>query len=155
MNFLPLPTYHLPKQIPFIFVDGEQIKLPESLESLPKSDHFPTQRHRWNTNEVSNLSCIVITFFINLWQISRRYSSGFTKVLDFVLLWQRLKYMNFLKNTGLFNMVLYPIINVSLLMPNYAYNVVLHSYSYHTRTYVYSFLFIHLILNTTKVSSQQ
>ena len=38
---------------PFLFPDGEPIKLPESLESLPKSDHFPTQRHRWNTNEVS------------------------------------------------------------------------------------------------------
>ena len=33
-------------------LDGEPIKLPESLESLPKSDNFPTQRHRWNTNEV-------------------------------------------------------------------------------------------------------
>ena len=33
--------------------DGEPLKLPESLESLPKSDHFPGQRHRWNTNEVS------------------------------------------------------------------------------------------------------
>ena len=37
----------------FDFPDGEPIKLPESLESLPKSDHFPSQRHRWNTNEVS------------------------------------------------------------------------------------------------------
>lgn len=36
--------------------DGEPIKLPENLESLPKADHFPTQRHRWNTNEVSELS---------------------------------------------------------------------------------------------------
>jgi hypothetical protein len=35
------------------FADGEPIKLPENLESLPKADHFPTQRHRWNTNEVS------------------------------------------------------------------------------------------------------
>lgn len=32
--------------------DGEAIKLPENLESLPKAEHFPTQRHRWNTNEV-------------------------------------------------------------------------------------------------------
>lgn len=32
--------------------DGEPIKLPENLESLPKAEHFPTQRHRWNTNEV-------------------------------------------------------------------------------------------------------
>lgn len=33
--------------------DGEPIKLLENLESLPRADHFPTQRHRWNTNEVS------------------------------------------------------------------------------------------------------
>ena len=39
----------------FCFTDGEPLKLPESLESLPKSDHFPTQRHRWNTNEVRYL----------------------------------------------------------------------------------------------------
>ncbi|KAG5895913.1 hypothetical protein JTB14_031820 [Gonioctena quinquepunctata] len=32
---------------------GEPIKLPENLESLPRADHFPTQRHRWNTNEYS------------------------------------------------------------------------------------------------------
>ena len=38
---------------PFFLADGEPLKLPESLESLPKSDHFPGQRHRWNTNEVS------------------------------------------------------------------------------------------------------
>ena len=39
----------------FLFLsDGEPLKLPESLESLPKSDHFPGQRHRWNTNEVSD-----------------------------------------------------------------------------------------------------
>lgn len=37
----------------YFFPDGEPLKLPESLESLPKSDHFPSQRHRWNTNEVS------------------------------------------------------------------------------------------------------
>uniref|UniRef100_T1GQ15 Uncharacterized protein n=1 Tax=Megaselia scalaris TaxID=36166 RepID=T1GQ15_MEGSC len=30
---------------------GEPIKLPENLESLPRADHFPSQRHRWNTNE--------------------------------------------------------------------------------------------------------
>lgn len=34
--------------------DGEPIKLPENLETLPRADHFPTQRHRWNTNEVRN-----------------------------------------------------------------------------------------------------
>ncbi|EFX87559.1 hypothetical protein DAPPUDRAFT_235268 [Daphnia pulex] len=27
------------------------INLPASLESLPRAEHFPTQRHRWNTNE--------------------------------------------------------------------------------------------------------
>ena len=37
----------------FSVPDGEPIKLPDSLESLPKSEHFPAQRHRWNTNEVS------------------------------------------------------------------------------------------------------
>ncbi|KAF6209220.1 hypothetical protein GE061_014965 [Apolygus lucorum] len=34
--------------------NGEPIKLPENLESLPKAEHFPTQRHRWNTNENSS-----------------------------------------------------------------------------------------------------
>jgi len=29
-----------------------QVRLPESLESLPRAEHFPSQRHRWNTNEV-------------------------------------------------------------------------------------------------------
>ncbi|KPM08247.1 calmodulin-binding transcription activator (camta)-like protein [Sarcoptes scabiei] len=27
------------------------ILVPEILESLQKSEHFPTNRHRWNTNE--------------------------------------------------------------------------------------------------------
>ncbi|OWR43273.1 calmodulin-binding transcription activator 1 like protein [Danaus plexippus plexippus] len=31
--------------------DGEPIKLPENLESLPRAEHFAAQRHRWNTNE--------------------------------------------------------------------------------------------------------
>lgn len=31
---------------------GPPITLPASLESLPRAEHFPTQRHRWNTNEV-------------------------------------------------------------------------------------------------------
>lgn len=35
--------------------DGEPIKLPENLESLPRAEHFAAQRHRWNTNEVSHL----------------------------------------------------------------------------------------------------
>lgn len=39
------------------FSDGEPIKLPDNLESLPRADHFPTQRHRWNTNEVSFCLC--------------------------------------------------------------------------------------------------
>ncbi|XP_068082138.1 calmodulin-binding transcription activator 2 [Anabrus simplex] len=44
-----------------VFVaDGEPIKLPENLESLPKADHFPTQRHRWNTNE--EIAAILISF---------------------------------------------------------------------------------------------
>ena len=43
----------------FYFTDGEPLKLPESLESLPKSDHFPNQRHRWNTNEVGNAKCSI------------------------------------------------------------------------------------------------
>ena len=34
-------------------LDGDPIKLPENLETLPRAEHFPTQRHRWNTNEVS------------------------------------------------------------------------------------------------------
>lgn len=41
-----------------IVTDGEPIKLPENLESLPRADHFPTQRHRWNTNEVRELVII-------------------------------------------------------------------------------------------------
>ena len=45
------------------FADGEPIKLPESLESLPKSDHFPTQRHRWNTNEVINYFFLSTTLY--------------------------------------------------------------------------------------------
>lgn len=35
-------------------LDGDPIKLPENLETLPRAEHFPTQRHRWNTNEVSH-----------------------------------------------------------------------------------------------------
>ncbi|KAI5744988.1 hypothetical protein M8J76_007214 [Diaphorina citri] len=43
-----------------LIVDGEAIKLPENLESLPKAEHFPTQRHRWNTNE--EIAAILISF---------------------------------------------------------------------------------------------
>lgn len=47
--------------------DGEPIKLPENLESLPKAEHFPTQRHRWNTNE--EIAAILICFERHLdWQ---------------------------------------------------------------------------------------
>jgi len=35
------------------FSEGEPIKLPDNLESLPRAEHFPVQRHRWNTNEVN------------------------------------------------------------------------------------------------------
>lgn len=38
----------------FFVPDGEPIKLPENLESLPRAEHFAAQRHRWNTNEVSD-----------------------------------------------------------------------------------------------------
>jgi hypothetical protein len=38
------------------------INLPASLESLPRAEHFPTQRHRWNTNEV--LLFFLISYFI-------------------------------------------------------------------------------------------
>ncbi|XP_064459718.1 calmodulin-binding transcription activator 2-like isoform X3 [Ornithodoros turicata] len=34
--------------------------LPESLETIPKADYFPTQRHRWNTNE--EIAAILISF---------------------------------------------------------------------------------------------
>lgn len=44
--------YDVFKFVFFLFLDGEPIKLPDNLESLPRADHFPTQRHRWNTNEV-------------------------------------------------------------------------------------------------------
>lgn len=36
-----------------IISEGEPIKLPDNLESLPRAEHFPIQRHRWNTNEVN------------------------------------------------------------------------------------------------------
>ena len=50
-----LYNYDHDRMLFFLFLsDGEPLKLPESLESLPKSDHFPGQRHRWNTNEVSD-----------------------------------------------------------------------------------------------------
>ncbi|XP_050061886.1 calmodulin-binding transcription activator 1 isoform X6 [Aphis gossypii] len=39
---------------------GEPIKLPDNLESLPRAEHFPVQRHRWNTNE--EIAAILINF---------------------------------------------------------------------------------------------
>ncbi|EDX06351.1 GD10658 [Drosophila simulans] len=39
---------------------GEPIKLPDNLESLPRADSFPSQRHRWNTNE--EIAAILISF---------------------------------------------------------------------------------------------
>lgn len=47
-----------------VVTDGEPIKLPENLESLPRADHFPTQRHRWNTNEVSLIMCTFIVIVL-------------------------------------------------------------------------------------------
>lgn len=46
--------------------DGEPIKLPDNLESLPRADHFPTQRHRWNTNEVC-ASCSWLLSPTHMW----------------------------------------------------------------------------------------
>lgn len=39
------------------FSEAEESRpvLPESLESIPKADYFPNQRHRWNTNEVNKI----------------------------------------------------------------------------------------------------
>lgn len=51
------------------FEDGEPIKLPENLESLPRADHFPNIRHRWNTNEVSDKLSLPVDF---LWESLRR-----------------------------------------------------------------------------------
>ncbi|XP_050528586.1 calmodulin-binding transcription activator 1 isoform X2 [Daktulosphaira vitifoliae] len=39
---------------------GEPIKLPDNLESLPRAENFPIQRHRWNTNE--EIAAILINF---------------------------------------------------------------------------------------------
>ncbi|XP_023344878.1 calmodulin-binding transcription activator 2 isoform X5 [Eurytemora carolleeae] len=63
---LPVTTYYRTMSIDnkpttiIIGPNGEPIKLPESLESLPKSDNFPTQRHRWNTNE--EIASMLIAF---------------------------------------------------------------------------------------------
>ncbi|XP_031617985.1 calmodulin-binding transcription activator 1 isoform X2 [Contarinia nasturtii] len=49
----------VPSNVP-LGADGEPIKLPDNLESLPRADHFPTQRHRWNTNE--EIAALLISF---------------------------------------------------------------------------------------------
>lgn len=51
---------HMQTGIMPLNANGEPIKLPENLESLPRADHFPTQRHRWNTNE--EIAAILISF---------------------------------------------------------------------------------------------
>ncbi|GBP21719.1 hypothetical protein EVAR_16269_1 [Eumeta japonica] len=51
--------------------DGEPIKLPENLESLPRAEHFAAQRHRWNTNE----ACMSIGG--GLWLLVEMLSSPF------------------------------------------------------------------------------
>ncbi|KAL7638312.1 UNVERIFIED_CONTAM: hypothetical protein RMT77_010876 [Armadillidium vulgare] len=40
--------------------DCEAIRLPENLESISRAEHFPTQRHRWNTNE--EIAALLISF---------------------------------------------------------------------------------------------
>ncbi|KAF2351033.1 CG-1 DNA-binding domain [Trinorchestia longiramus] len=40
--------------------DYESVRLPDNLESIPKADHFPPQRHRWNTNE--EIAALLICF---------------------------------------------------------------------------------------------
>ncbi|KAM7346056.1 calmodulin-binding transcription activator isoform 2-T2 [Cochliomyia hominivorax] len=58
--------------------DGDPIKLPDNLESLPRADSFPSQRHRWNTNE--EIAAILISFDKhNEWQskeVKTRPKSG-------------------------------------------------------------------------------
>ncbi|XP_077509532.1 calmodulin-binding transcription activator isoform X2 [Amblyomma americanum] len=42
------------------YADESRPALPESLETIPKADYLPTQRHRWNTNE--EIAAILISF---------------------------------------------------------------------------------------------
>ncbi|XP_026834352.1 uncharacterized protein LOC6542228 isoform X4 [Drosophila erecta] len=51
---------HLQSALMPLSVNGEPIKLPDNLESLPRADSFPSQRHRWNTNE--EIAAILISF---------------------------------------------------------------------------------------------
>lgn len=57
-HFLSLQRERLLIEIIY-HADGDPIKLPENLETLPRAEHFPTQRHRWNTNEVSRLYLLI------------------------------------------------------------------------------------------------
>ncbi|KAL5286171.1 camt-1 family protein [Megaselia abdita] len=58
---------HMQSNLVPLNANGEPIKLPENLESLPRADHFPSQRHRWNTNE--EIAAILISFDKHLeWQ---------------------------------------------------------------------------------------
>ncbi|XP_015114011.1 calmodulin-binding transcription activator 2 isoform X2 [Diachasma alloeum] len=52
-------VYHATYPTP-LAPNGDPIKLPENLETLPRAEHFPTQRHRWNTNE--EIAAILISF---------------------------------------------------------------------------------------------
>ncbi|XP_022247268.1 LOW QUALITY PROTEIN: calmodulin-binding transcription activator 2-like [Limulus polyphemus] len=46
--------------VPMVDTDRGRPKLPFSLETIPKVDHFSCQRHRWNTNE--EIAAILISF---------------------------------------------------------------------------------------------
>lgn len=53
-------AYHARAPTVPLNANGEPIKLPENLESLPRAEHFAAQRHRWNTNE--EIAAILISF---------------------------------------------------------------------------------------------
>ncbi|XP_073956968.1 calmodulin-binding transcription activator isoform X5 [Choristoneura fumiferana] len=53
-------AYHARAPAVPLNANGEPIKLPENLESLPRAEHFAAQRHRWNTNE--EIAAILISF---------------------------------------------------------------------------------------------
>lgn len=53
-------AYHARTPAQPLNANGEPIKLPENLESLPRAEHFSTHRHRWNTNE--EIAAILISF---------------------------------------------------------------------------------------------
>ncbi|XP_053610040.1 calmodulin-binding transcription activator 2 isoform X2 [Plodia interpunctella] len=53
-------AYHARAPVVPLNANGEPIKLPENLESLPRAEHFAAQRHRWNTNE--EIAAILISF---------------------------------------------------------------------------------------------